>query len=86
MFESSVGQLTIVNPNNANVTHFWRGEKLNVVSSMSVNSKLQNRVTLNVVDPIRVVPQLPSIEVARLNDLYREMSNVGILVVKSKGG
>jgi len=86
MIESSSGQLTIVDANNANITFYWRGEKLNnIVNSMTINTPNQRKVTLKVISPEKVVPALTASEVLHINEIYEAMKAVDITINKVKG-
>ena len=85
MIESSSGQLTIVDANNGSITFYWRGEKLNdIITSMTINTTNQRKVTLKVTSPEKVIPALTVSEVARLNAIYEAMKLVDITVNKVK--
>lgn len=85
MIESSVGVLTIVDANNTNSAYYWKGEKLsNVLSSMTISTQLQRRVSLRVIDPAHVLPTLTVEEITRLNSVYADMRSANI-IVKTNG-
>lgn len=84
MIESSVGSLTIVDANNTSTAYFWKGEKLkNIISSMTISTPIQRKVSFRLVDPVKVVPTLSVEEITRLNGIYADMKAADIGIIKT---
>lgn len=84
MLQSATGSLTIVDTNTDEPKLFWKGKFLEwVLSSATTNTRRgASRVTVRVVKPSKVSPELEETEQLRLTELYDEMTAAGIVVHK----